>query len=170
MTLCAAVAALLCVSSFLYIPMAVPITLQTLVLYFSLFTLGGKVTSAAVAVYIALGTVGIPVFSGFSGGIARLFDATGGFIFGLLFSAILYWIFELLIPESNAWLFIKSALSLALLYAVGSLWYFFVYLYGEGSFMASLAVTVFPFVVPDAVKILIAYLISKGLLKRGVAR
>lgn len=156
----AVTAALLSVSANIYIPMPVPFTLQTLILFISLFTLGAKITTVATAVYISLGAVGMPVFSGFSGGIARLFDATGGYILGMLFGALIYWLLEHFVPKRGAYMILLSSVTLFVIYLLGSLWYVFIY-GGEGSIGFVLISCVLPFIIPDAFKIYIAYIISK---------
>ena len=108
--------------------------------------------------YIALGAVGLPVFSGFSGGIGRLFDATGGFIWGFLVAALVYWAFG---PVFRRLILIRAAISLISLYLMGSVWYAFVYLGGLSDIPYAMLVCVLPFVIPDALKIALAYYISK---------
>ncbi|MBQ8583792.1 MAG: biotin transporter BioY [Clostridia bacterium] len=164
LTLTAIVTALLSVSSLIYLPLTVPITLQTLLLFTSLFTLGGKITTVATGLYIIIGGIGLPVFSGFSGGVGRLFDATGGFIFGLLLASLLYWLLTSLTKTEWAALPFAVACHL-LLYAVGTLWYALIYLSGEGSVFSALAVTVLPFLFPDALKLTVAYILSQRLKK-----
>ena len=66
-------------------PFDVPLTLQTFAVALCGYVLGVKWGLASIAAYILLGTVGVPVFSGFRGGVQVLFGATGGFIFGFLF-------------------------------------------------------------------------------------
>lgn len=152
--------ALLCISALVYIPMTVPITLQILVLFLSLFTLGGRLTAVAAAVYILIGTIGLPVFSGFSGGIARLFDATGGYIIGMLLGALLYWLLEYVFPKKDIYKILNAVAVLALIYLTGTLWYAFVY-GGAESLGAVFVACVLPFIIPDAVKIYIAFIISR---------
>lgn len=69
--------------------LGVPATLQTFAMSFLGFLLGRKNGTMAVVLYILLGAVGLPVFSGFKGGLSVLFGITGGFIFGFLFLAFL---------------------------------------------------------------------------------
>lgn len=153
-------AALLCVSALVYIPLAVPITLQTLVLFLSLFTLGGRSTSIATAVYISIGAVGLPVFSGFSGGISRLFDPTGGYIIGMLLASLVYWIFEEIFPKNKATEIIKPTISMLIIYIFGTLWFTFMHTNGENSLIFIVATCVIPFVIPDAIKIIFARILS----------
>ena len=165
LTLPALTAALLSVSALLYIPTPLPITLQTLVLFTSLFLFGGRITSVAVLIYLAIGAVGLPVFSGFSGGIARLLDATGGFLFGLLVASLLYWLLTALIKKEGAWHLFSAVLAHLLLYLVGTLWYALVYLSGTEGLLSAALVTVVPFILPDALKLLLAYVLARRLKK-----
>jgi len=65
-------------------PLGVPLTLQVFAVAFCAYTLGAGRAFFATAVYIVLGAVGLPVFSGFQGGAAVLFGPCGGFIAGFL--------------------------------------------------------------------------------------
>jgi biotin transport system substrate-specific component len=164
----ALMSALIAVSAMITIPLPSPvaITLQTFGVYFALFFLGGKAGTLSVLVYISLGAFGLPVFSGFSGGIGRLLDAGGGFIFGFLISSLAYWLLCALFGERMRLL--CAFITLILLYTVGAVWYYAVFL-GDGGFMAVLTATVFPFIIPDLVKILLADLLAKrlgGIIKR----
>ena len=76
------------------VPMSpVPLSLATFVVYLAGALLGAKQGTAGVLVYLLLGAVGLPVFSGFSGGIGVLFGPTGGYLMGyLLCAAIVGWL------------------------------------------------------------------------------
>ena len=86
MSICqiALAAAMICALSMISIPMpfGVPITMQTVAVCLAGIVLGQKKGTAAVVVYLALGAIGLPVFSGMTGGFARLLGATGGFLWG----------------------------------------------------------------------------------------
>ena len=153
--------ALICVCSFISIPFAVPLTLQLFGVYLALFTLGGKRGLISVILYISIGAAGLPVFSGFTGGISRLFDAMGGYIFGFVILSLVYFALSSVLPKRRLCIAFASGISLAVLYLSGSLWYAFVYLDGAKSFIYVLSVSVFPFIIPDAVKIFTAYIVSK---------
>ena len=83
--------AVMAICSWVSIPSAVPFTLQTFAVFCALCLLGGKRGTIAILVYIALGAIGLPVFSGFSGGIGILLGTTGGYIWGFLLTGLLYW-------------------------------------------------------------------------------
>lgn len=80
--------ALLAVSAWVSVPLGpVPFTLQTFVLAFAVLVLAPFECLGAIACYLALGAVGVPVFSGMRGGIGMLAGATGGFLWGFLAGA-----------------------------------------------------------------------------------
>ena len=156
--------ALIAVSAFITIPLPsfVGITLQSFGVYFVLLLLGGRLGTLAVMLYIAIGAVGLPVFSGFSGGVGRLLDASGGFIFGFLFAALAYWLMTLLFGERRRLLL--AALSHVVLYTSGALWYSLVWLgKGEAELFAVISACVLPFIIPDAIKLLLAAFVAKRL-------
>lgn len=83
-------AAIIAVLAQITIPLPlVPITGQTLAIGLVVTILGVKLGSLSVVLYILLGAVGLPVFSGFSGGLSSLVGPTGGYIVGFLPTAIL---------------------------------------------------------------------------------
>ena len=156
--------ALIAVSSMISIPFTIPLTLQTFGVFFALFLLGGRRATVAIAVYVALGAVGIPVFSGFTGGVARLFDAGGGFIFGFIFAGIAYAVITWTVKIKSVQL-IAAAVALFVIYFFGAGYYGIVYLSGTESVFTVLKIAVLPFILPDILKILFAYSISKRILR-----
>ena len=88
MTLISLFAALTAVGAFISIPIyPVPLTLQTLFTLLAAMTLGSAMGALSQIIYVLLGIVGLPVFSGFKAGIGILFGPTGGFLFGFIISA-----------------------------------------------------------------------------------
>lgn len=89
--LCGVLAALLAVLSQVSIPLpgGVPVTLQTFAVALCGYVLGPVMGTVSVAVYLALGAVGVPVFAGFSGGIGAFLGMAGGFLWGFLPMALL---------------------------------------------------------------------------------
>ena len=80
--------ALICVCSWISIPMPVPFTLQTFAVPVVLLLLGGKRGTLATVIYVIMGAIGIPVFAGFTGGPGILFGSTGGYIIGFIFMGL----------------------------------------------------------------------------------
>ncbi|MGN0169949.1 MAG: biotin transporter BioY [Lachnospiraceae bacterium] len=154
--------AILCICSWLTIPATVPFTLQTFAVFFILLVIGGKRGTITILTYILLGLVGAPVFSGFKGGVSVLFGTTGGYILGFLFTGLLFWVFERLLGRKLWMKILALLLGLAVCYTFGTIW--FVWMYGRNveqiSMMAALGMCVFPFLIPDAAKLVLAVAVS----------
>lgn len=158
--------ALIAVCSLISVPSPVPFTLQTFAIFLALFVLGGKKGALAVLAYVCIGLAGIPVFSGFMGGFAVLFGATGGYIVGFLLSSLAFWVFEKIFGKKTSVWLLSAAAGLAICYLFGSIWYAFVYSGGsDAGFAGAVAMCVLPFIVPDILKIGLAFLLSYRLKK-----
>ena len=82
--------ALLGVSAWVSIPIGpVPISLTNFAIYLSLYLLDWKKGTISYFIYLLLGFAGLPVFSGFTGGVAKLAGPTGGYIVGFIPMAII---------------------------------------------------------------------------------
>ena len=166
LTSVALMSALMAVCSFLSFPLgAVSFTLQTLALYLALFTLGGRGGTVSVLVYLLLGSFGLPVFSGFRGGVGALFDAGGGFLFGFLLAAFVFWLSEIIFGRGALPRILTASVSLCLIYLSGSLWYAGVYLGSLSFIFEAFLVTVLPFIAFDIIKIAIAWFVSSRIVK-----
>ena len=128
-------------------------TLQTFAVFAALLALGGRRGTYAVAAYLMLGAVGLPVFSNFQGGAGVLLGATGGYILGFLASALVYWGITARIRDTLPARLFACLVGLATCYAFGTGWFLAVYTGGDTSLGAALALCVYPFVAPDLVKI-----------------
>ena len=159
---------LIAVCSWISIPAAVPFTLQTFGVFMAVEVLGGKRGTMAVLVYILMGAVGIPVFAGFQGGIGVIFNTTGGYIVGFLCSALIVWAAESLFGKKPLVRLLSMAAGLIACYALGTIWFMVVYgrTTGAVGLMTVLGWCVIPFIIPDLVKIGLAYFISRKI--RGV--
>ena len=154
-------AALIAVCAWITIPFTVPFTMQLFAVFFVLTVLGGRNGTIAIAVYLLLGSIGIPVFSGFKGGFGVLIGMTGGYLVGMLLIGLVYLLMTKLLKPSVWTELIAFAIGLLLCYAFGTLW--FSTLNGEKSFYASLAVCVVPFILPDILKLALAYFVGRKL-------
>ena len=142
--------AVLCVLGPLALPAGpIPITLATLGVYLIAGLLGPIQTAVAVGLYLLLGAVGVPVFSGFSGGLYHLTGPTGGFLLGYVVCALLA--SGLLRLFRRSWLVpVALAAGTVLLYAVGTCWY------GAQTgvnLRDALLICVLPFLPGDAIKL-----------------
>ena len=167
MVYCAMFAVLIAVCSWISIPATVPFTLQTFGIFVTVGILGGKRGSVSVLIYLLLGAVGIPVFAGFKGGIGALLGTTGGYIIGFLFSALITWGMEVLLGKKLWVLAVSMVLGLLACYAFGTIWFMVVYARTSGAIglMTALGWCVFPFILPDVIKIALALVLSKRLAK-----
>ena len=103
---------LISVCAWMTVPFAVPFTMQTFGVFVTLALLGGKRGTVSVICYILLGAFGLPVFSGFNGGVSALFGATGGYIMGFIIASLLFWLLERLLGKKTWVLAISAALGL----------------------------------------------------------
>ena len=98
------------------------------------------------------------MFSGFAGGVGHIMGPTGGFIIGFVLSALIFWLGERITDRHIALMLI----SLAACYALGTVWFALVY---ETSAFAALCSCIFPFIIPDVIKILLAAFVAKRIKK-----
>lgn len=162
----AVMAAVLCVLGPLAIPAGpVPVSLVNLGIFLSLYLLSWKRGTLSVLVYILLGGAGMPVFSGFTGGLGKLLGPTGGYILGYLALALISgWAIH--ISRSPLLHLAGMALGTAVLYAMGTAWFCF---QTGNTPEAALGLCVFPFLPGDLVK-MGAALAAGPLLRRRLAQ
>lgn len=163
LVMCALMAAVLCVLSPIPIPIGpVPFTLGIFAVFLTGAMLPPMGALACVAVYVALGMVGLPVFSSFQAGPQVLVGPTGGYIVGyfiiVLFTSLAVRRTRRMGPQLAA-----GIAGLSLCYVLGTLWY----MVAVGTtFAAGLAVCVVPFVLPDILKGVLALWLAKVLRRR----
>ena len=171
MALIAISAALITVCSWISIQIGpVPVTLQTLAVLAVLLTAGGRRGTIAIAVYLALGAVGVPVFSGFKGGPAAFIGPTGGFLIGFFLAALAFWLFEKLVfaklmttpAKKIVFGIVNSLIFEIVMYIFGVIWFMTVYAAQTGpvGLGTVLSWCVIPFIIPDIVKIAAASVIG----------
>ncbi len=159
--------ALIAVCAWISLPIGpIPFTLQTFAVAFMGGLLGWKRSGIAVLVYILMGLIGIPVFAGFKAGTATLFGATGGYIFGFVFLALIPAFFKL-IRVKNQWgqtaiYYAGMLLGLAVCYFFGTDWFTVVY---DCTIEYALTLCVIPYILPDLCKLALAALLVKRLEK-----
>ena len=162
----ALMAAVTCVLAPMAIPIGpVPISLTNLAIYLSLYLLGWKWGTASYVVYMLIGMVGVPVFSGFTGGLGKLAGPTGGYIIGFIFTALIMWGVTKVLGEKLWVLALSMVLGLIACYAFGTLWFMLVYTRSTGpvGLAAVLGWCVFPFIIPDLCKIALALFLTRRL-------
>lgn len=164
MAVTAVMAAVLCVLGPLTVPIgAVPISLANFVICLSAWLLGPKFGTLSVAIYLVLGLVGIPVFSGYGAGLAKVAGPTGGYLVGYLLLAFIGGLFI----EKSKGQPVVSAVGLILgdaaCYVLGTAWFVFQMKCELGY---ALAVCVYPFLLLDLAKIVVSCVVGALLRKR----
>ena len=156
--------ALICVCTWAAIPMpsGISVTLQTFAVMLAGALLGWKYGTAAIISYIAIGCTGVPVFSGFRGGIGVLAGPTGGYIAGFVFLVLCVGLACEFFGVNPVVLAVSMAVGVLICYAFGTVWFT---IYSEKSFEAALALCVFPYIPFDAVKIALAAFLAPKLKK-----
>lgn len=160
MTLTAVMAALICIAGPLTIAAGpVPLSLATFAVYLAGAILGKKRGTVAVALYLVIGIIGVPVFSGFSGGFQKLAGVTGGYLIGYLPCAFLAGLgAERAEKEGRKWLLpAMMVVGTLVLYVIGTAWFM---IQSSNALIPSLGMCVLPFLPGDAVKIAAATLLT----------
>ena len=168
LTMTAAAVAALCVLSPWAVPLGpVPLTLCTLLLYLCGWLLTPGRAAAAAAVYVLIGAAGVPVFSGFLGGLGHLAGPTGGYIVGYIPLAYLCAAFVARFAARRMMCAVGMVLGTAVLYTVGTVWF----CVQTGTPLGGgLAVCVLPFLPGDVAKMLCAWMfgpVLRGRLDRA---
>ena len=154
--------AMLCVSAWICIPLgSLPVTMQTTAVCLIAGLLGTKRAALAVAAYLLLGTSGVPVFAGFTGGVAKLIAPTGGYIVGFFPLAILTSMgrrYEKRLPRLSF-----ALLGAVVCYTLGTIW--FVCVGGKLSVWTALTLCVLPYFPLEFAKLPLADFLSQKLKK-----
>ena len=158
MVMMALFAAITCVLAPLAVPIGpVPISLTNLVIYISLYVLGWKRGTITYIVYLLVGLVGLPVFSGFEGGIGKFAGPTRRYLVGFIFMSVICGIFiekwHEISPVHVTLNMLGMILGTVAAYAFGTAW--FCLSTGTGV-VAALSLCVFPFIIGDLIKMAIA--------------
>ena len=158
-------AVLLAICSWISIPTLIPFTLQTFGVFLTLFVLGGKRGTGVIALYLLLGAIGIPVFSHFGAGLGYLLGNTGGYALGFLFPGFFVWTFEKLPGKKSVLTICSMFLGLIACYAFGTFWFMQISIASKTTLELTsvFSMCVIPFILPDCIKLFLAYLISKRL-------
>lgn len=165
----AIMAALICIAAPISVPIGlVPISLATFAVYLAGGLLGAKRGALAVVVYILIGAVGLPVFSGFAGGFAKLLGVTGGYIIGYVPCALLSGL--LYDRTRRVWtLPVGMVLGTLACYIFGTAWFLIATADGAitgASVVSALMMCVVPFLPGDAIKIAAACALAMPLRAR----
>lgn len=159
----AVMAAVTCVLAPMSIPIGpVPISFTNLAIYISLYLLGWKRGTVSYLVYLLIGLVGMPVFSGYTGGAGKLLGPTGGYIIGFIPMAM---IAGLAIDKfrNRGVQMAAMIVGTAVCYLFGTAWYC---IQAGSPFGAALGLCVFPFIPFDLAKMVVAMIIGPMIRSR----
>lgn len=172
MTVIALVTAVICIIAPFSIPIAIspiPITLALFALFLAGIILGKWKGVLSTVVYLLLGMVGLPVFTGFTGGVQKLAGPTGGYLVGYIFLVFFIGLFVEKFPNKIPMYFVGGILGIIACYAFGTVWFVIQYKVG---FLEALTMCVFPYIPLDLVKLVLAvvvgYQVRKILVKQGL--
>lgn len=175
MTVCALMAALICIFAPMSVPIGpVPVSLTNLVLYFCIFIIGTGGTVVSYIVYLLLGIVGLPVFSGYAGGIGKVAGPTGGYLVGFIPMIVGMGLSFYFLRKKKLWVNVLGTMGGMIIgtliaYALGTLWFV---IQMKCTVSHALTVCVFPFIPFDLLKMVVANILGrmvrKPLLKAGL--
>ncbi|SDL05058.1 biotin transporter BioY [Natronincola ferrireducens] len=131
----------------------VPISFTNLAIYFSVIILGWRKGTVSYLVYLMLGFVGMPVFSSFSSGPAKLLGPTGGYLIGFIFMALIAGFFVDKFPNKIHMYVLGMVIGTIVTYVLGTAWLAY---QANMTFKAALSAGVIPYIMGDIVKIGIA--------------
>ena len=176
LALCGVMAAVLCVIAPISLPIGpISITGATFAIYLTVYLLGGLWGTVSVLVYLLVGFAGLPVFSNYMGGAARLLGPTGGYLAGylpmaLLAGAVIQWSAHRFDEKGRLGTAIALAVQLAgmalataVLYAFGTAWYC---VQAGVGLQKALAACVFPFIPWDLAKMAVALVVGMPVRRR----
>lgn len=135
----------------------VPISLTNLAVNFIAYALGMKLGTISYLIYLLLGTAGLPVFSGYSGGLAKLTGPTGGYLIGFIFLALIAGYAIEHYPGNISLHILGMVFGTIISYLLGTLWLCYQL---HLDFAAGLGIGVIPYLPGDGAKILIAVLVG----------
>jgi len=131
----------------------IPLSFTTFIIYLAAGSLNLKQGLLSVLLYIALGAIGLPVFSNFEGGFYKIAGPTGGFIIGYMPLALLTGLFAEHYNRKRLPLIFGMTIGTILLYTCGMIWLMFQL---KIPLAAAVSVCVTPFIIGDTLKITLA--------------
>lgn len=168
LTYIAIMAAILAVLSTISIQIGtIPLTLSVFGVLIIAIIAGAKKSTAAVFIYILLGAVGLPVFSGFKGGIQVLVGPTGGYIISYIFMTVIVGMVSDKLKGANlknmSLLFLSCIAGIAVCYLFGTVQYVLI---SSSDWATALKYCVYPFIGFDLIKSIIAVFVGTKIKKR----
>ncbi|MBQ4284370.1 MAG: biotin transporter BioY [Lachnospira sp.] len=162
----ALMASVLCIIAPIVINVGVvPFSFTTFIMYVYLCVFDARKCIVSVLVYVGIGLVGVPVFSGYTAGFGQLVGITGGFIIGYIAMSIVSSMFFKVFKDRRSMTIegFGVFLGTCVLYVCGVLWYVLV---TDNTLVQALMICVLPFILPDVLKMIVAVTVGKMIRKR----
>lgn len=156
---------ILCVSSFIVIPLPfsiAPITLQTIAINVIAIILKPKQTLYVIGIYILMGLIGLPVFSGGTSGFAKLASPVGGYYLGFVISIFVMSLLKGKENKLSRYILITTLVGLPIQHICAI---FVMGLYNNFCFYSAFTIISLPFIFTDIIKCIISSIISKNINK-----
>ena len=156
-------AAIICVIGPISIPIGpIPVSFTSFAIFLAIYLLGVKGGTLSYLLYLIIGLIGLPVFSGFQGGVGKVLGPTGGYLIGFIFMALIGGLFISKFYDKIYMHIIGMVIGTLICYLFGSLWLS----YQAGlSFIGALSIGVIPFIVTDIIKIIMVGIIGPKIRK-----
>lgn len=148
------------ICSWICVPSPIPFTMQNFGIVFASLVLGRRRAFFSYIIYLLCGFVGLPVFAGFKSGLGVMSGPTGGYIIGMLSLPIIIGRNLETKPRSIFLELCVCAAAMLILYSFGTAWYI-LFSKNTNGILPILSACVFPFVIPDAIKCIIAVLCTR---------
>lgn len=157
--------ALTAIGAYIMIPLPpVPVTMQTLFVILAGTLLGGYLGALSQVVYILLGVIGLPVFTGGKAGIGVLFGPTGGYLIGFVVGAyIIGKLASLRRDPGVLWLMGAMTAGMSVLYTLGIIQLMLV---AKLDIIKAVAVGLLPPLPGDIIKIIISSFVCQKIRPR----
>ncbi len=159
-TTTALMTAVICILAPISIPIPVSpvaLTLCTFAIYLTAYILPPRQALASVGLYLLLGAIGLPVFSGYAGGISRFASPGGGYLIGYLFLISISSFFIYRFPKRAFFQIGGMFLATLVTYTIGTAYMAHL---TNATFLQTLPMGALVFLPLDTVKIILAYILG----------
>lgn len=163
LVICSLFASLTAILTQVSIPLpAVPITMQIFAVTLCGLVLGKRLGFISQTIYVLLGTIGLPLFSKFSGGVGIILGPTGGFILSFpIVAFVVGYFYEKF--KSTIGIMFGMMCSLLISYIIGTVQFCIV---TNSDLIKGLTICVVPFIIVDIIKLSLSTLVGKSILRR----
>lgn len=160
LSLISLVTAFLCITGPLTMPIPfspVQLSLMNLTLYLSLYVLGAKKSALSYLLYVFMGFIGLPVFSGFGAGLGKIAGPTGGYIVGFIAVPLLAGKYIEQFPKGRIKHILAMLISSILCYALAAVW---LSIQSGSTLLQAVLAGILPFLPGDIAKMVIAAMVG----------